>query len=248
MMKLKATWPSTRGVMAFMMLALLGGCAGMPNPYSMPGSSNNVAAGSVDPRLSNSHSAQFFSKSGWQACAGGALTGILACQLGNPSDKGSCMAAAAVVGCGVGMGANYYLDTQRSKYANAEQRLDATIADVRKDNQELQSLTRTAQEVIAEDRSKIEQIKRDLAAKRLRNEEARQQIASIDANAAFLKKTLADTRAKEQEWRKVAAAERGSGAKVDSLEAEINAMQRQIASLEQEVDELYQQRSSIQLG
>ena len=41
----------------------------------------------VDPRLANSSSAKFFSKSGWQACAGGALFGALACQLGNPSEK-----------------------------------------------------------------------------------------------------------------------------------------------------------------
>ena len=32
----------------------------------------------VDPRLANSSSAQFFSKSGWQACAGGAVVGARA--------------------------------------------------------------------------------------------------------------------------------------------------------------------------
>ncbi|MBP8237219.1 MAG: hypothetical protein KAX63_05820 [Pseudomonas sp.] len=202
----------------------------------------------VDPRLANSSSAKFFSKSGWQACAGGALVGALACQLGNPSEKTQCMIAAGLVGCGVGMGANYYLDNQRSQYANAEDRLDATIADVRKDNQELQMLSDTARTVIADDKRKIEQIKRDIASNKVQREQAQKQIATIDANTAYLKKSLADVRTKQQEWTKVAAAERNSGARTDTLDAEIGKMQKQVAQLESEIDQLYRQRSSIQLG
>jgi len=148
----------------------------------------------VDPRLANSSSAQFFSKSGWQACAGGAVVGMLACQLGNPSKKAQCMVAAGLAGCGVGMGANYYLDNQRSQYANAEDRLDATIADVRKDNQELQMLSDTARSVIADDKRKIEQIKQDIAANKVQSAQAQKQLAEIDANTAYLKKSLADVR------------------------------------------------------
>jgi len=202
----------------------------------------------VDPRLANSSSAQFFSKSGWQACAGGAVVGMLACQLGNPSKKAQCMVAAGLAGCGVGMGANYYLDNQRSQYANAEDRLDATIADVRKDNQELQMLSDTARSVIADDKRKIEQIKQDIAANKVQSVQAQKQIAEIDANTAYLKKSLADVRSKQQEWTKVAAAERNNGARTDTLDAEIGKMQKQIAQLESEIDQLYQQRSSIRLG
>lgn len=203
----------------------------------------------VDPRLANSSSAQFFSKSGWQACAGGAVVGMLACQLGNPSKKAQCMVAAGLAGCGVGMGANYYLDNQRSQYANAEDRLDATIADVRKDNQELQMLSDTARSVIADDKRKIEQIKQDIAANKVQSAQAQKQLAEIDANTAYLKKSLADVRSKQQEWaEEVAAAERNNGARTDTLDAEIGKMQKQIAQLESEIDQLYQQRSSIRLG
>lgn len=202
----------------------------------------------VDPRLANSSSAQFFSKSGWQACAGGAVVGMLACQLGNPSKKAQCMVAAGLAGCGVGMGANYYLDNQRSQYANAEDRLDATIADVRKDNQELQMLSDTARSVIADDKRKIEQVKQDIAANKVQSAQAQKQLAEIDANTAYLKKSLADVRSKQQEWTKVAAAERNNGARTDTLDAEIGKMQKQIAQLESEIDQLYQQRSSIRLG
>lgn len=212
------------------------------------GLSSGANQAPVDPRLANSSSAQFFSKSGWQACAGGALAGVLACQLGNPSQKSQCMIAAGLVGCGVGMGANYYLDNQRSKYANAEDRLDATIADVRKDNQELQMLSDTARTVIADDKRKIKQIKADIAANKVQRDQAQKQIAEIDANTAYLKKSLANVRTKQQEWTKVASVERNSGARTDTLDAEIGKMQKQVAQLESEIDQLYQQRSSIQLG
>lgn len=228
------------GGLGLCLALLLAGCQST-NIYSNSG-------GTVDPRLSNSSSAKFFSKSGLQACAGGALVGVLACSASNTSDMGTCMVAAAVAGCGAGMGANYYLDSQRAKYANAEERLNVAIADVRKDNEQLQMLSATARDVISDDRRKLEQIKRDIASNNLRQEQARKDIAGIDANTAYLQKSLADVRNKQEEWRKIAAAERSSGARVDALDGEINRMQQQIVSLESEIDQLYQQRSSIQLG
>jgi len=78
------------------------------------GGGGSAAPDGLDPRLANNHSAEFFSKSGLQACGVGALGGLLACQLANPSNKGRCMLIAAAAGCGVGMGANYYIDHQRA--------------------------------------------------------------------------------------------------------------------------------------
>lgn len=225
--------------LALGMALLLAGCQST-NYYG--------SSGNVDPRLKNNSSAKFFSKSGFQACAGGALLGLVACQASNSSDKGACMIAAAVAGCGAGMGANYYLDSQRAKYANAEERLNAAIADVQKDNQQLQMLSDTARSVIDDDKRKLAQIQRDIASNTLKRDQARKDIASIDANTAYLQKSLADVRKKKEEWQKVALAERNSGARVDALNAEINRMQQQIVSLESEIDQLYRQRSSIHLG
>lgn len=206
------------------------------------------APGQADPRLTGNDSAQFFSKSGWQACGGGALVGVLGCQLGNPSDKKNCMLKAALAGCGVAMGVNYYLDQRRSEYSNEEQRLNIMLNDVREDNRKLQSLTQTARSVMAEDRQQIEQIKRDIAAKKVDRSQAKKQIAEIDANTQYLKKSLADLKSREKQWREVAAAERASGARVDVLDVEINRLNQQVASLETEINELYKQRSAIQLG
>ena len=218
----------------------------------LSGCQTNSSAGyysQTDPRLTNSNSAQFFSQSGLQACALGGGAGALICALSDANNKTACMLTAAVIGCGVGMGANYYLDQRRSQYANTEQRLDATIADVRKDNQQLQQLTQTARNVMADDQRKLAQIQRDMASNRLQLAQARQELAGIDANAAFLRKTLADTQKRQQQWRQVAEAERrNGGARVDSLNAEIYSMQRQINQLESEMEQLYRQRSAIRLG
>lgn len=226
----------------------LDGSAPPPAAVSQTGAGGAQSGGGADPRLTSNDSAQFFSKSGWQACAGGALVGVLGCQLGNPSDKKNCMLKAALAGCGVAMGVNYYLDQRRSEYSNNEQRLNAMLADVREDNRKLQSLTQTARTVMAEDRQQIAQIKKDIAAKKVDRSKAQQQIAEIDANTNYLKKSLADLRSREKQWREVAAAERASGARVDVLDAEINRLNQQVVSLESEINELYTQRSAIQLG
>jgi peptidoglycan hydrolase CwlO-like protein len=234
---------------------LMSGCA--DSMYSMPhfGSSSPAAStqtqpavGQADPRLTQSDEAQFFSRSGWTACAGGAVVGVIGCQLLSHNDKAKCMLASALVLCGVAMGTNYYLDQRRSQYSNTEQRLDAMIADVREDNRKLQNLTQTARTVMAEDKQQLTKLKKDIAANKVEKSKAQQQIAEIDANTKYLKDTLVDLKAREKQWREVASSERASGARVDTLDAEINRMQQQIASLESEINELYQQRSAIHLG
>jgi len=213
------------------------------------GTRPNQRQNAVDPRLSGNHSAQFFSRSGLNACMGAAAAGALACQLSNARNKDRCMIQAAIVACGVAMGANYYLDHQRAQYANTEDRLDAYIADVRRDNQQLQSLSATARQVIADDRRAIAQIQRDMAANRLQHAQAQRRLATIDANTTYLKGTLANVRAKEQEWVKIAQLERRTGGpRVDRLDAEISQMRQQAARLEAEIDQLYSQRSAIRLG
>jgi hypothetical protein len=243
------TRPALRLALAMGLSLLLASCAN--SPIFMPGSGPSAqtgASGTADPRLTQSDEARFFSKSGWQACLIAAGGGALACQLSNASNKDSCMLKAAVVACGVAMGANYYLDQRRADFSNREQRLDVMINDVREDNRRLASLNQTARTVIAEDRSQLEQLQRDIATNKVQKAEAAQQLASIDANTQYLRKTLADLKAREKQWTEVAASERANGARVDSLDAEISRMRQQIASLESEIDTLFQQRSAIKVS
>jgi len=202
----------------------------------------------LDPRLKNSESAQFFSKSGLQACAAGAGAGAVAC-LASGNVSTGCMLVAAAAGCGVGMGANYYLDFQRTKYAKVEERLDAAIADARKDNQALQSLAKTARQVIADDRKKIAKIRQDIAKKRVQEDLVKKQLAEIDANTAYLKKALAGVQDKQAQWEKVAQSQNGAGgSRLKALNVEISRIKTQKAQLEKEIDQLYAQRTAIKLA
>ena len=109
----RSLWTHFKLQIAFVATAgmLLSGCA-------TTGSSMLDNNASPDPRLTQSSDAEFFSKSGYQACAVGAGIGILSCALSNSSNKAVCAVAAGITACGVAMGANYYLDQRRSEYAD----------------------------------------------------------------------------------------------------------------------------------
>lgn len=200
------------------------------------------------PQLTGSDEARFFSKSGLQACAGGALVGLATCKLTNTCDSNKGMFTAAMVGCGVGMGANYYLDQRRSEYANTEQRLDTMIADVREDNRKLQTLTATATDVLNQDKQKLTTLKSQLAQKQVEKTAAQQQLAQVDANTRYLKDSLANLKKREQQWREVAQAEQQKSQQYQELNSEINRMQKQIISLQENVQQVEQQRAAIVLG
>ena len=230
-------------------LSLTAGCNS--SPFVMPdGVFGNQSSQKpkADSRLQESTEASFFSRSGFEACVGGAFAGALLCQVSNASDKKDCMLKAAFVGCGVAMGANYYYDYRRAQYASQEQMLDAMIADVKEDNRKLQSLNNTAKAVLEENKKQLAKIKSDIANNKVETAEASRTLQEVDANADYLKSTLADLKKREKEWREVAAKETGGGAQLDALNSEINRMQQQIAVLESDIDALYDQRSAIQLG
>jgi hypothetical protein len=77
------TFKALRTAMVAGLIVVLAGCQ----------STGSSSGGGVDPRLANNQDVEFFNKSGWQACAGGAALGALACAVSNSSNK-------AVYGCG----------------------------------------------------------------------------------------------------------------------------------------------------
>ncbi|MGY2289873.1 hypothetical protein ACW9H6_08905 [Pseudomonas sp. SDO528_S397] len=222
---------------------LLGGCANTGS--SMAGS------GSADPRLTQGSDAQFFSKSGYQACAVGAGIGILGCALSNSNNKAVCAVAAGIASCGVAMGANYYLDQRRSEYSNTTQRLSKMNSDVQQDTQNVVARTATAQQVINDDQLRLAQIKQAMASQQLNKAKAQNDIAEIDRNIAIMRKDLGNMRTKVTEYTKVAQQERVDGATGDDIkQVDINIlkMNEKVAALQKEVDGLYTQRSAITLG
>jgi septal ring factor EnvC (AmiA/AmiB activator) len=242
----RSLWTRFKLQIAFVLAGslLLTGCANT-------GSSMLGESGGADPRLTQGQDAEFFSKSGYQACAMGAGVGILACALSNSSNKAVCAVAAGITACGVAMGANYYLDQRRSEYADTTTRLAKMNSDVELDTQNVIARTATAQQVINDDQAQIAQIKKDIANKKVDKAKAQVQIAEIDSNIARLRKDLGNMRTKVTEYTKVADAERAqgaSGAEIKQVDMNIMKLNQKVAALQKEVDGLYSQRSAITLG
>ena len=191
---------------------------------------------------------EFFNRTGWQACAisgGGVGLAVLLIT----KDKGKALAS-AVVACGVGMGANYYLQQRRQQYSNKEQRLEQMIADVRADNQRLSRVIQSADEVITEDKKRIDEIDKAYKQKQMTMDQAHQEMQSVDNNRAYLEQTLANLKKREAEWIQVADAERDKQSKADmaAIDREINQLQKQIASLESDLEILVNRRSVSPIG
>ncbi|WP_419204883.1 hypothetical protein [Bordetella trematum] len=173
-----------RAWMAAMMAATLAitGCAST--------GSSMLGGAQVDPRLDAGNDAEFFSRSGFQACAGAAALGVAACLLTAPSNKKAmCAIIAGVAACGVAMGTNYYLDYRRSQYKTTGEMLDAMTQDVEQDTQKLQQRSQTIQAVIDSDKQKLAQLNAEVKTGRMQEEAARKQLRNIDANIARIKKS-----------------------------------------------------------
>lgn len=208
----------------------------------------NMGGGDVDPRLTEGEEAKFFSKSGAQACAAGALTGVLACALSNSGNKAACMAIAAVAGCGVGAGANYLLDQRRAKYANNEQRINSFIQDVQTDNQKLQSRLQNINVVLQENQRTLKTLNQQVAAKQVDQRKAKAELDRINANKAYLEKELANVNTRIDDYQDIIEKERAVGANVRQLQGQLDQLSRTRDAMKGQLDVAYGLASSIKVS
>ena len=221
------------GVLTLSTTLALAGCESMSNS----GSSN------VDSRLTSGNQAEFFSKSGLTACAAGAAAGVGACLL-----SALCSAVAAVAGCGILMGGNYYLEQQRTNYANKEERLNAYLKDLNKNTQEARTLANSAKTVLTQNQKTLANLNRKLKDNSIQKDEAKRQLKEIDSNIAYLNDKLKKMKESERDWKDVAQKERGSGMNVAKLDSQIAQYQKQIAALEKQIAVVSQQRNALNVG
>lgn len=226
---------------------LLSGCA---QTGSKVLDKNASTTNSADTRLTNGKGAEFFSKSGYQACVVGASVAIGSCILLSSKNKAQCAITAGVAACGVAMGANYYLDSRRAQYANTTQRLEAMDADIQKDTNAVVERTNIAKQVIADNNKMLTQISLEKDNSGFDKAAAQQKLVKVDANIALLKNELGNMRKKASEYQNVISNEQSetSAAELSSLTAKIGDLNNQISVLEKEVNGLYDQRSAITLG
>ena len=183
-----------------------------------------------------------------EGCAAGAVAGAA----GGAIAGGDWQTAliGAVIGTAIGCGAGAYIANIQEQNTLDEQEMDKVIADVRADNQRLTGLVNSAQDVIAADKAKIDQIDRQLAAGQISMAQAQTQMASVDENRQYLESTLGNVRLRQNEWKEVAAeaGRRGDAQKVAEMNQEIAKLETQVASLESELDTLVERRRVSRVG
>ena len=158
----------------------------------------------------------------------------------------------AAVGAGVGGATGYYVAKRKESFANEEARLDSMIADVQGDNAKVIAMSNTTRSVIANDMARIDRIEKDLAAGTMTSREAKQQLALIDDNSEVLKGSLENLRMRQGEYKKASAEmAKGGDVRTQSLSAynqEIAKLQDQIASMENDLDDLIDRRGAVTLA
>lgn len=210
--------------------------------------------GSSSSTLAQGEEVEFFSSSGWGACAVGGAVGAVggtAIALMSGADAGTAAAVgvgSAVVGCGVAMGADYYLEKQRSAYAKKEDRLKAYIDETRKNSQMVERATNKAKGQLAKNNQLMANLNKQLKAGQIQKAEAQKQLAQVDADLNAAKSTLEGMKKREQTLRDVARKEKASGLKVGKFEAEIASLNKKIAAYEKIVQASSKQRSAIQVS
>lgn len=245
---------SIRSALTSLMCVLLSGCLA-----TAPGAGNGMDAAAspqeptiaADARLTQGEQAEFFSRSGYQAClvAGGGTALVCMAMGGKPA---KCLLGAVAV-CGVAMGANYYLEQRRSQYSNATQRLEAMQADVAQDTQRVAMRSETMRGVIRDDKKRMSDLQKSIKAKKADTEAARKDLAAIDKNIEVMRKELNNMKDKSDNYAKVLQDEKAGDAKgkkkeLGLVEAEIKKLNNQVASLQKEIDGAFNQRSAITLG
>lgn len=177
-------------------------------------------------------------------CAVGAGAGALATKNKGAGLLGGCLAGALVGGTA----ASYIADKQE-QYATREQQLDSMIADVHGENERLAGLVGTAQQVIADDKAKIEAIDSELAANKITLDQAKTRMAAVDDNRAYLDNTLKELNKRKQTYADAAAKmQTGDKKRNQAMKDEVTQLERQIAQLQTERDALVQRRTISRVG
>ncbi|HDR1337593.1 TPA: hypothetical protein QB393_000128 [Pasteurella multocida] len=243
MMKMKQSRKSILGVLTLSTAVVLAGCQNSGGSYF--GSQSSLSTG---------EEAEFFSDSGWNACAWGAAGGaVLGAGVALLSGKDAGTAAAvgvagAAAGCGALMGTNYYLEKQRKAYAKKEDRLNAYIAETRKNSDMVRKATAKAKTQLDRNNKTLVNLNKQLKLGAIQQADAKKQLAQIDADIKAAQNNLASMKKRAQTLREVASKEKSSGLNVSRFEAEIASLNKQIATYERLVDASSKQRSAIQIG
>jgi uncharacterized protein YcfJ len=175
------------------------------------------------------------------AVVGGVGAGVFAKILGGDSkDVKKAVAGGVVAGAAIG-GIDGYNKAKREQSANNELRaVQAAAADVRADNTRLQALIDSSSTVLAEGKTRLETLRREVAAKRVSADQASQARKREEANIESMQKALAKAKETREQYAQSATKFSGTPADKRDLDAEISRMGQQVAALEKNISDYNQ--------
>jgi hypothetical protein len=169
----------------------------------------------------------------------GAGLGVAGCHLAGYRDTRlrNCIAASTVTG-GILGGVDGYVTAKREAAGRNELRaLQATVADVKQDNEKLRSFISNSDRVLAEGRGRLAALNRDLAQRQITAAQAEEARQREERNIASMAKTLENAKQSRANYLSAAKQLGGDPKSKRDLDAEIRQMNTQIAQLERNVSE-----------
>ncbi|MBU3827525.1 MAG: hypothetical protein IAA31_08595 [Candidatus Anaerobiospirillum merdipullorum] len=239
------------------MLAALLACSGCASNSAGQGGSNYSYDG-VDPTLTQDD-ANFFSESGWTACAIGAGVGAGLCLLlGHDADaRLRCVAMAVPAGCGIFMGGNYLLDELRVNYKTKEAQLDHMTQLVEQDNRKLTNLNDQMQKLLDKDKQELSRLERGLADGSVQYDTLQQKLGQMDKNIDYMQRSIKVAQDRLDDYKQVRQAllQDGSTRMTAAGQQQLKELNTAIADMEAAIDlamqnqlAYAQERSSLQAG
>lgn len=247
-MNKQSSWRQGASAVAIAVSLALAGCqtpgGGMSNPFSSSssgGASQTAAMPMSAAEQELMADQQRFNDTMISAVMTGALTGAAVGGIGalllggNSRDAAKGAVGGAVVG-GVLAGIDGYVTAKQEQASRQRIRaVQAAANDVRQDNQRLQAYLDTSNRVLAEGKGRLATLKRDVAAKKLSADEARQATQREERNITSMNETLAQARKTRDQYVQASTKMQDTPQNKRDLDGEIRRMNQQIAQLEANV-------------
>ena len=161
----------------------------------------------------------------------------------------------AAVGAGAGgvVGGvdGYGVAQQKKRYAVQEARLDCQLQAAKEDNAKLDKLLANLQTSISNNMKRIGELEAEFKAKSMSAEEARVELASIDATTAQMERAVAQMKNRKQQYESARDANnQAADGKLNTvdLDRNISDLNNKIAEADAALDKMVERRKVAQIG
>ena len=173
----------------------------------------------------------------------GAILGAMAMAalgaLGNPGNAAAGAARGAIMGAAIGGimgGVDGYLTAKQRESANNNIRMTNSMAeDVRKDNERLERLVKSSNDVLADSRMQLADIKSQVDQNQKTVAQADAERQRYEKNRDAMQTALNDLQRRRDNYAQAATKMRSRGARTADLDRQIDSLNKQIEQLEKNV-------------